>query len=265
MRRHIRKDGHHGIKGIYILPNLITSVSLFGGFYSIIASIQGRFEAAATAIIISAICDGLDGRVARFTGTTSDFGTEYDSLSDLVAFGVAPAVLSYLWALRPFGRLGWLAAFMFAICGALRLARFNVEKTKIKSPFFKGLPIPSAACFIASLILFTGSFPGFAERRDVIIIVMIYGLSFLMVSSLKYPSFKEFHLKHQKPFNVLVTSILILLMIAYKPKILLFLILLTYVCSGPVITTIRHYKKHDTVNSFSGIEEEDRENITANE
>ena len=263
MKNNLKINRHSGNKGIYILPNLITSASLFGGFYAIIASIQGRFEAAAAAIIISAICDGLDGRVARFTGTTSDFGTEYDSLSDLVAFGVAPAILTYLWALKPFGRLGWLAAFMFAICGALRLARFNVEKTKVKSTFFKGLPIPAAACFIASLILFAGHFDGFVERRDVIIIVMIYGLSFLMVSSLNYPSFKEFHLKHQKPFNVLVTSILVLLMIAYKPKILLFIILLVYICSGPVITIVRHYKKRKIKNVYPGTAEEINENNTS--
>jgi CDP-diacylglycerol--serine O-phosphatidyltransferase len=262
MRKNIRRDFHSGKKGIYILPNLFTSASLFGGFYAIIASIQGRFEAAAIAIIVSAICDGLDGRVARFTGTTSDFGTEYDSLSDLVAFGVAPAILSYLWALKPFGRLGWIAAFMFVICGALRLARFNAEKTKVKSIFFKGLPIPSAACFIASIILFTSNFPDFAERRDVIIIVMIYGLSFLMVSTLNYPSFKEFHIKNQKPFNVLVISILVLLMIAYKPKILLFIIFLVYICSGPVISTTRYIKKRKFVNSHSGIHEEDNENKT---
>ena len=261
MRKSLKRDSHSGKKGIYILPNLFTSASLFGGFYAIIASIQGRFEAAAIAIILSAICDCLDGRIARFTGTTSDFGTEYDSLSDLVAFGVAPAVLSYLWALKPFGRLGWLAAFMFTICGALRLARFNVEKTKIKSTFFKGLPIPSAACFIASLVLFTSHFESFAERRDIIIIVMIYGLSFLMVSSLYYPSFKEFHIKHQKPFNVLVTSILVLLMIAYKPKILLFLILFIYVFSGPVITIVRHYKKRRIKSAYPGMQEENNEKI----
>ena len=261
MSKHIKENRHSGLKGIYILPNLFTSASLFGGFYAIIASIQGRFEAAAIAIILSAVCDSLDGRVARFTGTTSDFGTEYDSLSDLVAFGVAPAALSYLWALKPFGRLGWLAAFMFVICGALRLARFNVEKTKIKSIFFKGLPIPSAACFIASLILFTSHFDGFAERRDVVIIVMIYGLSFLMVSSLNYPSFKEFHIKHRKPFNVLVASILILLLVAYKPKILLFLILFIYVCSGPVITIVRHYRKQNIL-ALQGLPEENNENKT---
>jgi CDP-diacylglycerol--serine O-phosphatidyltransferase len=244
MRKKQKIDkGQTGRKGIYILPNLFTSASLFGGFYAIIASIQGRFEAAAVAIIISAIFDGLDGRIARITRTTSDFGSEYDSLADLVSFGVAPATLAYLWALKPFGRIGWLAAFMYVICGALRLARFNVEKSGVKNAFFKGLPIPAAACFIASLILFTGAIQGVAEKRVIIITIMICALSFLMVSSLNYMSFKEFNIKHQKPFNVLVTVILIFIVIAYKPKILLFLILFLYILSGPVISLYYHKKR----------------------
>lgn len=240
-----------GIKGIFILPNLFTSASLFGGFYAIVAAIQGRYEAASIAIIISAVFDGLDGRIARFTRTTSHFGTEYDSLSDLISFGVAPAVLAFLWALEPFGRLGWLAAFMFVICGALRLARFNVEKGTLPHNYFKGLPIPAAACFIASLILFASTIKGFAEKRDIIIILMIYVLSFLMVSSMKYLSFKEFNIRHQKPFNVLVSVILIFIVIAYKPKVLLFLILLIYVLSGPVVTLYLYYKRRSGAKEIS--------------
>lgn len=244
-----KRSGKKGIKGIFILPNLFTSASLFGGFYAIIAAIQGRYEAAATAIIISSIFDGLDGRIARFTRTTSHFGTEYDSLSDLVAFGVAPAILAFLWALKPFGRLGWLAAFMYVICGALRLARFNVEKSGVKTNYFKGLPIPAAACFIASLVLFAGAFNGFAGNRDIIIIIMIYALSFLMVSSINYLSFKEFNIRNQKPFNVLVAVILIFIVIAYKPKILLFLIGLTYVLSGPAVMLYRLHWSRPRVKS----------------
>ena len=184
-----KRPGKKGRKGIYILPNLFTSASLFGGFYAIIAAIQGRYEAAAMAIIISSILDGLDGRVARFTRTTSHFGVEYDSLCDLIAFGVAPGVLAFQWALEPFGRLGWLAAFMYVICGALRLARFNVQKIVEDPNFFKGLPIPASACFIASLILFASALGGIPENRSVIIIIMIYVLSFLMVSTVKFYSF----------------------------------------------------------------------------
>ena len=187
-----RKRGYRapGRKGIYILPNLFTSASLFGGFYAIIASIQGRYEAAAIAIIISAVLDCLDGRVARFTGTASHFGIEYDSLSDLVAFGVAPAILAFLWALEPFKRLGWLAACLYVICGALRLARFNVEKSSSDSSYFKGLPIPAAAICISSMVLFAADINSMSEIRHKIIIFMIYFLSFLMVSSLRYYSFK---------------------------------------------------------------------------
>lgn len=232
-----------GRKGIYILPNLFTSACLFGGFYAIIAAIQGRFEAAAIAIIISAVFDGLDGRIARFTHATSQFGYEYDSLSDLAAFGVAPGILAYLWALEPFGRLGWLAAFMYVICGALRLARFNVQKNSLEANYFKGLPIPAAACFIAALILFLSALKESPENKSLLIIVIIYILSFLMVSTINFMSFKEFDIRKQKPFNVLVSIILIFMVIAYKPKIILFFIGVLYILSGPVITLYRLHGK----------------------
>lgn len=241
--RRKNREGQERRKGIFILPNLFTSASLFVGFYAIIAAIQGRYETAAIGIIISAIFDALDGRIARFTGTTSSFGTEYDSLADLVAFGVAPATLVFLWALEPFGRLGWLAAFMFVICGALRLARFNVEKKGAPSNYFKGLPIPAAACFIASLALFDSTVKLFTKDSHILIIFMIYFLSFLMVSSITYISFKEFNIRNQKPFNVLVSIILVFIVIAYKPKILFFLIMFVYVFSGPVITIYRLYRR----------------------
>lgn len=238
-KRSKRKDR----KGIYLLPNLFTSASLFGGFYAIIATINARYEAAAIAVIISAVFDGLDGRIARFTHTTSHFGTEYDSLSDLIAFGVAPAILAFKWAMEPYGRLGWLAAFMYVICGALRLARFNVQKNTVEANYFKGLPIPAAACFVSSCILFASALGGFLENRPIIIIFMIYILSFLMVSSIIYPSFKRFDIRHQKPFNVLVSIILVCMVVAYKPNVMFFFIMLLYVLSGPVITVHRLHGK----------------------
>ncbi|HJX34084.1 MAG TPA: CDP-diacylglycerol--serine O-phosphatidyltransferase [Desulfatiglandales bacterium] len=244
-----------GGKGIFILPNLFTSSSLFCGFFAIISSIQGRYEAAAIAIVIAAIFDGLDGRIARFTKTSSLFGVEYDSLSDLVSFGVAPAILAFLWALKPFGRLGWLAAFMYVICGALRLARFNVEKSSEQTSYFKGLPIPAAACFLASIVLYESSINGFSESRHIISIVIIYVLSFLMVSSIRYTSFKEFNIRNQKPFNVLVAIILVFIVIAYKPNVLLFLIMLLYTLSGPVIFLypfrVKRYKANDSLDIIS--------------
>jgi CDP-diacylglycerol---serine O-phosphatidyltransferase len=243
MKQKRKKGERYPGKGIYILPNLFTSASLFGGFYSIIASINGKYEAAAIAIIISAVFDCLDGRVARFTKTTSNFGTEYDSLADLVSFGVAPAILAYMWALEPFRRLGWLAACLYVICGALRLARFNAEKSTSDSSFFKGLPIPAAAICISSMVLFVNDINSLSKIRHMIIIFMIYFLSFLMVSSLRYYSFKEFNLKNQNPFNVLVAIILICIVVAYRPNVLLFLVFIPYVFSGPIVSLLHFYKK----------------------
>jgi CDP-diacylglycerol--serine O-phosphatidyltransferase len=251
MKSKRKKRPKRSKKGIYVLPNLFTSASLFGGFYAIIAAIQGRYETAATAILLSCLFDGLDGKIARFTHTTSHFGTEYDSLSDLVAFGVAPGILAFQWALGPLGRLGWLACFMYLSCGALRLARFNVRKNSAEPSFFKGLPIPAAASFIAALVLFNTTLGVPAGSRNTWIIVIIYALSFLMVSTINYPSFKEVELKKQKPFNVLVSAILVLMVIAYKPRIMLFLILVVYLVSGPVVTAYRLHKKHAVTKTFA--------------
>lgn len=259
-RRKRRTRKRRERKGIFILPNLFTSASLFGGFYAIIAAIHGRYEAAAIAVVLSGILDGIDGRIARFTKTSSVFGTEYDSLADLVAFGVAPAIIVFQWALKPFGRLGWLAAFMYVICGALRLARFNVQKNQVETGFFKGLPIPAAACSIASLVLFSGIFNNILMSRPVIILIMIYTLSFLMVSTINYPSFKEFDIRNRKPFNVLVSVILILMVVAYRPKVMLFIIMISYLLSGPVMSALRlsrrHGEKRDESVDLSRVKEE---------
>lgn len=252
-----KKKKHKRRRGVYILPNLFTSASLFSGFYAIVSAMEGRFEAAAVAIMISALLDGLDGRVARLTQTTTQFGVEYDSLADVIAFGVAPAILAFQWALKPFGRLGWLAAFMFAICGALRLARFNVQKSNEDVSHFKGLPIPAAAFFIASMILFVESWEGSLQIRSAMIITMIYVLSFLMVSTLHYFSFKKFDIRNKKPFNVLLTVILVSMIIAYKPKVMLFLITFAYIVSGPVITFYRLYRRIPFRKSSESAVEED--------
>lgn len=241
--RRRKRPKRTGKKGIYVLPNLFTSASLFGGFYAIISAIQGRYETAAIAILVSGLFDALDGKIARYTRSTSQFGTEYDSLSDLVAFGVAPGVLAFQWALEPFGRLGWLACFMYLICGALRLARFNVQKNSLEASYFKGLPIPAAAGFIASVVLMTKALGGLADTRHLFLIVLMYVLSFLMVSTIEYLSFKEFELFRQKPFNVLVGVILTLIVIAYEPRIMLFFLLAAYVISGPFVTLHRSRQK----------------------
>ena len=240
-------------KGIYILPNLFTSCSLFGGVYAIIAAIQGRYDAAAIAILIASIFDGLDGKIARFTNTTSQFGIEYDSLSDLVAFGVAPGLLAFEWSLKSFGRFGWLAVFLYVICGALRLARFNIQKNNLESDHFKGLPIPGAAIFIATFVLFINSLDGLTENKHIIIISTIYSLSFLMVSTIDYLSFKELELFKKKPFNVLVATILLFIVVAYKPALMLFLFSTMYVISGPFITLF-HLTQRSTKRAHSMID-----------
>jgi len=248
------KSKNRNKRGIYILPNLLTSCSLFSGLYAIIAAIQGRYDAAAIAILISSIFDGLDGKIARYTNTTSQFGTEYDSLSDLVAFGVAPGLLAFEWSLQSFGRFGWLAVFLYVICGTLRLARFNIQINNLESHHFKGLPIPGAAIFIATLVLFINSLGGLAENKHVIIISSIYLLSFLMVSTIDYLSFKELELFKKKPFNVLVATILLFIVVAYKPALVLFFFSAMYIVSGPSITLyhiIRRSKQtaHSMVDS----------------
>ncbi len=221
-------------KGIYVLPNLFTSAGLFAGFYSIVATLNSDFERAAWAVVISGICDAADGRVARLTSTTSKFGVEYDSLSDLIAFGLAPALLAYEWALRPYGKWGWSVAFLFVVCGALRLARYNVQIDNVEAVSFKGLPIPAAAGMVVSTVLIFYKFdkPGSTEHLGVL--AGIFLLAVLMVSNLKFASFKELDLRRRKPFPVLLGIIVLLILIVNEPQIVLFAIGVLYVLHGPV-------------------------------
>jgi len=229
-------------RGIYVLPNIFTSLNLFCGFYAIIASIDGKYIAASIAIIIGVMFDIMDGKIARATNTTSKFGIEYDSLSDLISFGLAPGIMIYLWALRPLGRIGWLAAFLFMACGALRLARFNSQIGIISSDHFIGLPIPAAAGMSATTVLFCHKLGMAGKINPIFIMVLLYLLSFLMVSTIKYNSFKKPELFRKMNFNVLVAVILILIFIAAQPSIALFLLGLTYIISGP-FTTLRNHRR----------------------
>lgn len=239
--KHGKKGRRIRKKGVYLLPNLITSASLFGGFYAIIAAFDGEFQKAAVAILVSAVLDGLDGRVARLTGSSSKFGVEYDSLSDLVAFGIAPGVLIFTWALKPFGKYGWLAAFLYVVCGALRLARFNVQITTVERGKFSGLPIPLAAALLASTVLMYHYLGLGAEY--ITVLVMVYALAFLMISNVKYYSFKEFNLTKRMPFRFLVGLVFLLVVIAAEPVIMLFLLTGGYVLSGPVTLLLSKRKK----------------------
>ncbi|NOX33376.1 MAG: CDP-diacylglycerol--serine O-phosphatidyltransferase [Deltaproteobacteria bacterium] len=225
-------------KSIYILPNLFTSMNLFCGYYSITASVQLRFVDAAIAILIGAVFDLLDGKIARATNTTSKFGIEYDSLADLITFGLAPALLMFLWVLESAGRPGWSAALLFTICGALRLARFNTSASSGSD--FEGLPIPAAAAMNVSLVLFFSRLQINPEPYKLILLVLMFGLSFCMVSSFKYKSLKKVSFFKSMKFNKLVGLILIFVAIATEPYILLFVVFSIYVISGPFLSLIYH-------------------------
>lgn len=231
-------------RGIYILPNLFTTGALFAGFYSIVAAMNSQFESAAIAIFVAMILDGMDGRIARMTNTQSDFGVQYDSLSDMVSFGLAPALVIYQWSLESLGKLGWLAAFIYAAATALRLARFNTQAASVGKQYFQGLPSPAAAALIAGLIWF-GETLDIEDGGSVLFIsfplTVIAGI--LMVSNIRYHSFKQFDLKGRKPFIAGLIMVLVFVFIASEPSMVLFLISLFYATSGPVYT-LMEIRKH---------------------
>lgn len=231
-------------KGVYILPNLLTSASLFSGFYAIVSVWNQEFIHAAYAIIVSAVFDMLDGRIARMTGSVSRFGVEYDSLADLVAFGVAPSLLIYVWALMPYGRLGWIASFLFLICGALRLARFNIQINTVESKKFNGLPIPGAALVIASAVIFYYELAGEGTTlKEYFVLVLTFYLAAMMVSNIKFHSFKDMDPIKRKPFSVLIIVILISILIAAKHELTLFILFFGYSLSGPIFYLYEKNKK----------------------
>lgn len=218
---------------IYVLPNLITTMNLFFGFAAIIQAIEKNYMWAAYAIVAAAVFDTLDGRVARLTQSMSKFGAEYDSLCDLVSFGVAPGILLFLWSLQPFGRIGWLASFLFAACGALRLARFNVQVTVIEKGYFQGLPIPMAAGIVASSVLAYDNL-GWDPQRSFILLFMTIVLSFVMVSTFRYRSFKDIDLKRRLPFHYLVAGLVVVFLVAMRPEVMLFVVFFGYAATGAV-------------------------------
>lgn len=226
-------------KSVYLLPNLLTSMSLFGGFYAMVATLDKRFFHASIAIFLSCVLDALDGTVARMTGSASRFGVEYDSLSDAIAFGVAPGLLAYMWALKGYGRFGWLAAFLYVACGTLRLARFNVQVDTVQKKQFLGLPIPAAAATIAAAVLFFGEFGIPAEVKKIFVPILIYGLAFLMVSTVRYSSFKESSAFRTRHFEAVVGAILLFVIVLIEPAVSLFVITMGYVISGPVSYVFR--------------------------
>lgn len=234
-------------RGIYLLPSVLTTFGMFAGFYSIISSINGEYTAAAISIMIAMLWDTLDGRVARLTNTQSAFGAEYDSLADLVSFGLAPALLVYEWTLSDLGRFGWFVAFVYLACAALRLARFNTQVSSADKRYFQGLPSPAAAGVIATMIWLKIWTYAFFDSDVISIgyylgaaITIICGL--LMVSNVRYYSFKELDAK-KASFRFLLAIVLSLIVLLYKPNIVLFTGFFFYMLSGPFITIAGLNKK----------------------
>lgn len=219
-------------RGIYLLPNLFTTAALFSGFYAIVQSMNNKFEYAAVAIFIAMVLDGLDGRVARMTHTQSEFGAEYDSLSDMVSFGVAPALLMYEWAFKDLGKWGWFAAFIYCVCAALRLARFNTNIDVVDKRYFQGLPSPAAAALVAGFVWVLGDigYTGNDVRWLAAALTVFAGLC--MVSNLRYYSFKDFNLRKSVPFIAIFLLAMFFVVISSYPAGVLFMIFFGYSLSG---------------------------------
>ncbi len=223
-------------RGIYILPNLFTIGTLFAGFYAIISGMSHRFDQAAFAIFIAMLLDSLDGRIARLTNTATAFGAEFDSLADMVSFGVAPPLVMYAWTLNNFGKLGWLAAFIYAAAVALRLARFNTQIGKASKRYFQGIPCPAPAGVMAGLIWTCNQFGIYNQALGIGALILTALLGIFMVSNIRYRSFKDLNLKSKSSFVAILLIVLIIVLIAIDPAPILFAVFFIYAFSGPVLT-----------------------------
>lgn len=223
-------------KGIYLLPNLLTTAGLFSGFFAIVASMTGRFEAAGIAIFVAMIFDGLDGRVARMTNTQSRFGAEYDSMADMVSFGMAPALVIYNWALSDLGKLGWLAAFIYVAGAALRLARFNTQVEVADKRYFQGLASPAAAAVVSGLVWVGVEYDVKGNDFGYLIALVTTVVGLLMVSNFKYNSFKEVDWHRKIPFVGILLIMLVFVIVATEPALVLFIVFSLYALAGPINT-----------------------------
>jgi CDP-diacylglycerol--serine O-phosphatidyltransferase len=223
-------------RSIFLLPNLFTTAALFSGFYAIVQAMNGRFELAAVAIFVAMVLDGLDGRVARLTRTQSEFGAQYDSLSDMVSFGVAPALVMYEWALKDLGKLGWAAAFVYCAGAALRLARFNVNIEVVDRRYFQGIPSPAAAALLAGLVWVFDDF-GIDRELWLSLIACTFTLyaGITMMTNLPFYSFKEYNLRRAVPFSAILAVVAGLAVVSLRPSMVLFLLCLGYALSGYIL------------------------------
>jgi CDP-diacylglycerol---serine O-phosphatidyltransferase len=248
-------------KGIYVLPNLFTLAALFGGFYAIVMAVNGRFDQAAIGVFCAMVLDSLDGRVARMTNTQSAFGEQMDSLSDMVSFGAAPALIAYVWALTPLGRWGWIAAFVYCSCAALRLARFNVNTAVVDKRFFQGLPSPAAAALVAGFIwLMTEAGVKGADVRWIMFALTLYaGLT--MVTNVPFYSFKDLSLKRSVPFASIVLIALGIAVINIDPPTVMFSLFVIYGVSGYVLYGWRKAKGQQTSVISTSTDEPDERGL----
>ena len=251
-------------RGIYLLPNLFTTGALFAGFYAIIAAMNGRFEIAAIAIFLAGLLDGLDGRVARLTNTQSAFGAEFDSLSDMVSFGIAPALIVYLWSLvhlrdvsNLMGKLGWLAAFIYATATALRLARFNTQIGVADKRYFQGLASPAAAAVVMGAVWFCEEYDIAGEDVTYGALLLTVTAGALMVSKFSYYSFKDFDLREKVPFVTMLAVVLVFVFLSIETATVLFSLFFLYMLSGPVVSLFRWNRKRTRLAEVT--QEHDRE------
>jgi CDP-diacylglycerol--serine O-phosphatidyltransferase len=244
------KPKSHSRKGVYLLPNLLTTGALFCGFYAIVAGLNAKFEVAAIAVFVAMILDGLDGRVARMINAQSEFGAEYDSLSDLVSFGLAPALVMYQWALvymnevsTAWGKLGWMAAFIYVACAAIRLARFNTQTEVTDKRYFIGLPSPTAAAIMVGMVWVLNDLDVHGKGIQIPALIMTLGAGLLMVSNIKYNSFKELDIKNKVPHTAVIIMVLIFALTAIDPPKVLFGVFLAYTLYSPFLTLVRKIRR----------------------
>jgi CDP-diacylglycerol--serine O-phosphatidyltransferase len=240
------KNQHHNLRksrGIYLLPNLLTVTALFSGFYAIIAAIKGDFDLACVAVFIAMIMDTLDGRIARLTQTQTAFGAELDSLSDIVSFGVAPALIAYLWGFESLGKAGWLVAFFFTTSVALRLARFNTQTATTDKRYFKGLPCPAAAWVVVSLIWSASQYGFDGTFITITAATLTVIASLCMVSNIPYYSFKDFHFKNKVSYLAILLIVLVFVLVAVDPPLVLLAIILGYAGYAPLFWLMRHARR----------------------
>ncbi|HTY55804.1 MAG TPA: CDP-diacylglycerol--serine O-phosphatidyltransferase [Candidatus Binataceae bacterium] len=251
-------------RGVFLLPITITSIGLLSGFYSLISAINAHFELAAVMIAVAFVCDGLDGRAARLTHTSSQFGVEYDSLSDVVAFGVAPAGLTYMWALKPLGPWAWLVSGMYVVCAAFRLARFNVQTASMDKNRFNGLPVPGAAIMIAGSVLAYSYFELDVPRVLVAIgAPLTLALACLMVSRVPYPSFKSINLRRRAPAELAIALLLVVAFVIAMPQLSLFIVATAYILSGLYLMLLRGERIHARESVLRPVDQHERERASS--